>query len=98
MNVVCPLCKGPAVQPIMDIYCKNECQKGKPKGSRDNLEIYQGTVHHVYKGPPSDVYKKSTNLHEWIPIKCTDEDDITRAIDNMGSWSRFKYWKLVIIP
>jgi hypothetical protein len=31
MNVICPLCKGPATQPIMDIYCKAECNRPASK-------------------------------------------------------------------
>ncbi len=90
MNVICPLCKGPASQPIMEIYCKNECSR--PKSTVKVVQgkfvipkrviIYGGTVYHVFDQPPSTNYKDSENLGQWVAPQRT-EDDYTREIDGM---------------
>lgn len=58
MNVICPLCRGPAVQPIMDIYCKSECQKGTPVNSSGYKYRYEltGWYYEVWDKPPPPTY------------------------------------------
>lgn len=106
MDVICPNCKGPATQPIMQIYCKNECDRPKAVPAADSGVVYYviqtpyGTkTCRRYKQPPAADCGYNENYMCWIAASTPDQDTVKTTQDKGNNvWLKYRHSSSVHDP